>query len=108
MNGWISTFMKHHVARHAAMAKPKTCARCPHCSRLCASEFRLRSHFRIHATILARTKQLLCNFVAGLDALQQQQQQQQQRFGALLLVVILSAVLCTWFCRNCAEILYET
>ena len=35
LNDWINTSMKHCAARHMATAKPKTGARCPHCSRLC-------------------------------------------------------------------------
>jgi len=48
MNDWASTSMKRRAARHAATAKPKTGPRCPHCSIVCASEFSLRSHLRIH------------------------------------------------------------
>jgi len=36
------------VARHTASTKPKTSPRCPHCSRVCASDFGLRSHMRSH------------------------------------------------------------
>jgi len=39
MNDWACTSMRHRAARHAATAKPKAGPRCPHCSRLCASEF---------------------------------------------------------------------
>ena len=49
MNGWASTSMKRRAARHVAMAKPKAGPLCPHCSRVCASEFGLRGHLRIHA-----------------------------------------------------------
>jgi len=48
MNGWASTSMRRHAARHAVTAEPKAGPRCPHCSRVCASEFGLRSHLRIH------------------------------------------------------------
>jgi len=75
MNGWASTSMKRRAARHAVTAKPKTGPRCPHCSRVCASEFGLRSHLRIHtAHRFSNSKQ--CNVVVDLDGLQQQQQQQ--------------------------------
>ena len=49
MNGWTNTSMKRRAARHASTAKPKTGPRCPHCSRLCASDFGLHSHLRSHA-----------------------------------------------------------
>ena len=49
MNGWINTSMKRRAARNVSTAKPKT-PRCPHCSRLCASDFGLRSHLRSHTS----------------------------------------------------------
>ena len=74
VNDWASTSMKHPAARHAATAKPKTGIRCPHCSRVCASEFGLRSHLRIHTAHRFNNSQQ-CNVVVDLNGLQQQQQQ---------------------------------
>jgi len=50
MNDCTNTFMKRRAARHASTAKPKTGPRCPHCNRLCASDFGLRSNFRSHTS----------------------------------------------------------
>ena len=44
LNGWIATSEERHAARHTASTKPKTGPRCPQCSRVCASDFGLRSH----------------------------------------------------------------
>ena len=57
-----------------ATAKPKAGPRCPHCSRVCASKFGLRSHLRIH-TAHRFNNSLQCNVVVDLDGLQQQLQQ---------------------------------
>jgi len=48
LNGWITTSEERCAARHTASTKPKTCPRCPQCSRVCASDFGLRSHLRFH------------------------------------------------------------
>ena len=45
-NYWISASEKRHASRRAASMKPKTGLQCPHCSRICASAFGLRSHLR--------------------------------------------------------------
>ena len=47
-NNWISASEKRHASRRAASVKPKTGPQCPHCSRVCASAFGLRSHLRSH------------------------------------------------------------
>jgi len=48
LTGWITAFEERRAARHAASTKPKTSPRCPQCNRVCASEFRLRSHMWSH------------------------------------------------------------
>ena len=48
VNGWITTSEERRAARHTASTKPKTGPRCPKCSRVCASDFGLRSHMRSH------------------------------------------------------------
>jgi len=39
---------ERRAARHTASTKPKTGPRCPQCSRICTSDFGLRSHMRSH------------------------------------------------------------
>ena len=48
VNGWITTSEERRAARHTISTKPKTGPRCPKCSRVCASDFGLRSHMRSH------------------------------------------------------------
>jgi len=48
LNGWITTSEERRAARHTASTKPKTCPRCPQCSRVCSSDFGLRSHMWSH------------------------------------------------------------
>ena len=48
LNGWITTSEERRAARHTASTKPKTGPRCPQCSRVCASDYGLRSHMRSH------------------------------------------------------------
>jgi len=48
LNGWITTSEERRAARHTASTKPKTGPRCPQCSRVCASDFGLRSRMRSH------------------------------------------------------------
>jgi len=48
LNGWITTSEERRAALHTASTKPKTGPRCPQCSRVCASDFGLRSHMRSH------------------------------------------------------------
>jgi len=48
VNGWITTSEERRAARHTISTKPKTGPRCRKCSRVCASDFRLRSHMRSH------------------------------------------------------------
>jgi len=48
LNGWITASEERRAARHTASIKPKTGQRCPQCSRVCASDFGLRSHMRSH------------------------------------------------------------
>jgi len=44
----IGTSEERRAARHTASTKPKTGPRCPQCSRVCASDFGLRTHTRAH------------------------------------------------------------
>ena len=48
LNGWITTSEERRTARHTGSTKPKTGPRCPQSSRVCASDFALRSHTRSH------------------------------------------------------------
>ena len=66
---------ERRAARYTASTKPKTGPRCPQCSRVCASDFGLRSHMRSHDR--TGNTQQQCNVIVELDGLQQQQQQQQ-------------------------------
>ena len=55
MNDCINTSMKRRAARHASTAKPKTCPRCPHCGRLCTSDFGLYAAIFVSTHLLDRT-----------------------------------------------------